>query len=143
MSEPIRKSITATLQSMLSHSEDTTQSAAAGCLGALFRRLPADELEALVNECLIHDDPSLDWTLRHGRSAVLSVALKEAAEQVYTAEWRDKLHRVLLSYLTTDQIPIELHVRIIPVTASAPSGSFSSNWNPAATAVVRYLSSLH
>ena len=106
MSEPIRKSISATLQSMLSHPEDTTRSAAAGCLGALFRRLPADELEALVNECLIHDDPSLDWTLRHGRSAVLSVALKEAAEQVYTAEWRDKLHRVLLSYLTADRIPI-------------------------------------
>ncbi|XP_057374386.1 stalled ribosome sensor GCN1-like [Daphnia carinata] len=106
MSEPIRKSILATLQSMLSHPEDTTRSAAAGCLGALFRRLPADELEALVNECLLHDDPSLDWTLRHGKSAVLSVALKEAAEQVYTAEWRDKLHRVLLSYLTADRIPI-------------------------------------
>ncbi|KZS15891.1 Translational activator GCN1 [Daphnia magna] len=106
MSEPIRKSILATLQTMLSHPEDTTRSAAAGCLGALLRRLPADELESIVNECLIHDDPSLDWTLRHGKSAVLSVAMKEAAEQVYTPQWRDKLHRVLLSYLAADRIPI-------------------------------------
>ncbi|KAI9565775.1 hypothetical protein GHT06_009568 [Daphnia sinensis] len=106
MSEPIRKSILATLQTMLSHPEDTTRSAAAGCLGALLRRLPADELEPIVNECLLHDDPSLDWTLRHGKSAVLSVAMKEAAEQVYTAQWRDKLHRVLLSYLTADRVPI-------------------------------------
>jgi hypothetical protein len=35
---------------------------------------------------LIQDDPSLDWTLRHGKSACLSVALKEAAENVYTPE---------------------------------------------------------
>ena len=86
MSEPIRKSITATLQSMLSHSEDTTQSAAAGCLGALFRRLSGDELEALVNECLIHGNLFLVWTLRHCRSTVFSVTLKDAAEQMYTAE---------------------------------------------------------
>jgi hypothetical protein len=35
---------------------------------------------------LIQDDSSLDWTLRHGKSACLSVALKEAAENVYTPE---------------------------------------------------------
>ncbi len=106
MSEPIRKSILAILQLILSHSEDTTRSTATGCLDDLFRHLPADELEALVNDCLIHDDLSLDCTLRHGKSTCLSVALKEAAEQVYTPEWRDKLHRVLLSYLADDRIPI-------------------------------------
>jgi len=106
MSEPIRKSIMATLLAMLSHPEDTTRSAAAGCLGALCRRLPADELSSLAGECLLTDDPSADWTLRHGRSAALSVALKEAPDQIYTAEWRDKLHRVLLSYLAADRIPI-------------------------------------
>jgi hypothetical protein len=48
------------------------------CLGALFRHQPADELEALDNDCLIHDDPSMYWTLHNGKSACLSVALKEA-----------------------------------------------------------------
>lgn len=106
MGEPIRKSIVATLVSMLAHPEDTIRSAAAGCLGALCRRLPADELSALAAECFLSDDPSLDWGLRHGRSAALSVALKEAPEQIYTPEWKDKLHKVLLSYLAADRIPI-------------------------------------
>ena len=60
----------------------------------------------LMNECFSNDDPSIDWTLRHGRSAVLSVALKEAPAEVYRPEWRDRLHRVLLSYLTADRVPI-------------------------------------
>lgn len=106
MSEAVRKTITTTLLSMLSHPEDTTRSVAAGCLGALCRRLPAEELRAVATECFISDDPSADWTLRHGRGAALSVALKEAAEQVYTNEWKDKIHKVLLSYLTSDRIPI-------------------------------------
>ena len=59
-----------------------------------------------MTECFNSDDPSIDWTLRHGRSAVLSVALKEAPAEVYRPEWRDRLHRVLLSYLTADRVPI-------------------------------------
>ena len=106
MSDPIRKSIVGTLQGMLAHPEDTTRSAAAGCLGAMCRRLPADELESIVNDCLLNDDQSLDWTVRHGRSAALSVALKEACEQIYTPEWKDKIHKVLLNYLAADRVPI-------------------------------------
>jgi hypothetical protein len=78
MSETIRKSILTTLQSMLSHPEEDSRMASARCLGALFRHQPADELEALDNDCLIHDDPSMYWTLHNGKSACLSVALKEA-----------------------------------------------------------------
>ncbi|EFX68150.1 hypothetical protein DAPPUDRAFT_260523 [Daphnia pulex] len=59
MSETICKSILTTQQSMLSHPEEDSRMAAAGCLGALFRHLPADELEALDNDCLIHEDPSM------------------------------------------------------------------------------------
>jgi len=106
MSDPIRKSILGTLQGMLAHPEDTTRSAAAGCLGAMCHRLPADELESVVNDCLLNDDQSLDWTVRHGRSAALSVALKEACEQIYTPEWKDKIHKVLLNYLAADRVPI-------------------------------------
>ena len=39
MSDPLKKSVYQTLTSMLSHPEDTTRSAAAGCLGALCRWL--------------------------------------------------------------------------------------------------------
>ena len=46
MSEPIRRSIVTAL--MFSHPEDTTCSAAAGCLGAVCRRLPINELDAVI-----------------------------------------------------------------------------------------------
>jgi len=39
MSEPLRKAVYQTLTAMLSHPEDATRSAAAGCLGALCRWL--------------------------------------------------------------------------------------------------------
>ena len=48
MSDPIRRSIVTALMTMLSHPEDTTRSAAAGCLGAVCRRLPTDELDAVI-----------------------------------------------------------------------------------------------
>ena len=106
MSDTIRRSIVATLQAMLSHADDTTRSAAAGCLGAVCLRLPDDELDIVVNECLLNDDASVDWTVRHGRSAALSVALKEAAGQICKPQWQDRLNRVLLGYLAADRIPI-------------------------------------
>jgi len=54
--------------------------------------------------CCTGDDLPLDWTLRHGRSAALSVALKEATPQVYTDDYKDKICRVLLAYLMADRV---------------------------------------
>ena len=41
----------------------------------------------------------LDWTVRHGRSAALYVALKTAPEQVLTEDWTKKTLRVIVGYL--------------------------------------------
>ncbi|XP_063238170.1 stalled ribosome sensor GCN1 isoform X2 [Bacillus rossius redtenbacheri] len=109
MSEPLRKSVYTTLTNMLGHSEDVTRSAVAGCLGALCRWLSPDQLNAALSDHLLADDLTLDWTLRHGRSAALSVALKEAPGQVYTDARREKLCRVLLAYLTADRVPIAMN----------------------------------
>jgi hypothetical protein len=54
--------------------------------------------------CSADDDLPLDWTLRHGRSAALSVALKESAPQVYTDDYKDKICRVLLAHLMADRV---------------------------------------
>jgi hypothetical protein len=54
--------------------------------------------------CSTDDDLPLDWTLRHGRSAALSVALKEAAPQLYTDDYKDKICRVLLAHLMADRV---------------------------------------
>lgn len=50
------------------------------------------------------DDTSLDWMLRHGRSSALFVALKECPSVVYTDNFCDKLHRVVLSFLVADRV---------------------------------------
>jgi hypothetical protein len=54
--------------------------------------------------CSTDDDLPLDWTLRHGRSAALSVALKEAAPQVYTDDYKVKICRMLLAHLMADRV---------------------------------------
>lgn len=64
--ETIRKSIFATLLSMLSHPEDTTRSAAAECMGAIFRHLPADELKALQKVPIIQALTSKASTITGG-----------------------------------------------------------------------------
>ena len=41
----------------------------------------------------------LDWTVRHGRSAALYVALKTAPDQVLTEDWAKKTVRVIIGLL--------------------------------------------
>lgn len=109
MAVVLRKQVYATLTGLLNHSEDATRQAAAGCLGALVRYLPPELLATTVNEHLLNDDATLEWTLRHGRSCALYVALKEAPEAVYAPEWRDKLGKVVLAQLAVDRVPIVMN----------------------------------
>uniref|UniRef100_A0A1B6KTU5 TOG domain-containing protein n=2 Tax=Graphocephala atropunctata TaxID=36148 RepID=A0A1B6KTU5_9HEMI len=109
MSEPLRKSVYQTLTNMLSHPEDVTRSAAAGCLGALTRWLNPDQLCATLTDNLLQDDVSVDWTLRHGRSAALMVSLKEGPTCVYTDDYAEKINRTLLGYLVADRVPIVMN----------------------------------
>lgn len=106
MSEPIRRAIHQTLIGMLSHPEDVSRSAAAGCLGALCRWFTPEQLNVVLSDHLLSDDNSLDWMLRHGRSSALFVALKECPSVVYTDNFCDKLHRVILSFLVADRVQI-------------------------------------
>lgn len=54
--------------------------------------------------CYLVDDVTVEWTLRHGRSAALFVALKEAPEKVYVPEYKDKIHKVILSFIAADRV---------------------------------------
>lgn len=53
MSEPLRKAVYMTLTSMLSHPEDVTRAAAAGCLGALCHWLSPEQLHATLTDHLL------------------------------------------------------------------------------------------
>ncbi|KAL3209990.1 hypothetical protein MRX96_037535 [Rhipicephalus microplus] len=106
MSDLMRRSVTASVSSYLSSSEDGCRTAAAGCLGSLCRWLPQDELAVFARDHLLSDDPSEDWTLRHGCSVTLSVALKQAPERILTDDWRDRVVKTLIKYMTADRVPI-------------------------------------
>ncbi|XP_014262100.1 eIF-2-alpha kinase activator GCN1 [Cimex lectularius] len=109
MSESVLKTIYVSLLSMLSHSEDTTRSGAAGCVGAFIRWLPDDMLPSTMSDTLLVDDVSIDWTLRHGRSATLFVAMKEAPNRIIVPAYEQKVHKVLLSFLAADRVQIVMN----------------------------------
>merc|ERR1719400_1925641 len=61
LSPTIRRGVTATLLSMLSHADDSSRAAAAGCLGCLVQWLPAEEQGPVIADTLLQDDPTLGW----------------------------------------------------------------------------------
>jgi hypothetical protein len=106
MSPPIRKQILTLLVSFLSHPEDSSRVAGSGCLGAFVKWLPDDEFAKVMDEHLSQDDPSMDWTLRHGRSTALFVAIKTSPERVFGEAYASKLEGIIRGFLTADRVPV-------------------------------------
>ncbi|CAL1534334.1 unnamed protein product [Lymnaea stagnalis] len=103
-----RKQLTQTLVALIASTEDSTRMTAAGCLGTLCASLPDVELSDLMIQHLLDTDPSLDWTLRHGRSMALSVALKDAPEKVLMTSLRKSVESTIGKLVAADRIPISL-----------------------------------
>lgn len=53
MTDPMKKQVFATLSNMLSHPEDVTRNAVAGCFGALLRWLNPEQLAIAFNDHLL------------------------------------------------------------------------------------------
>ncbi|KMQ96025.1 translational activator gcn1 [Lasius niger] len=109
MTDPMKKQVFATLSSMLSHPEDVTRNAVAGCFGALLRWLSPEQLAIAFNDHLLSNDVNVDWMLRHGRSAALFVVLKESPITVYNPKEKDRVCAVILSYLAADRVQIVMN----------------------------------
>lgn len=137
MTDPMKKQVFATLSSMLSHPEDVTRNAVAGCFGALLRWLNPEQLAIAFNDHLLckliksticldlyiyfqesimyfshirsGNDVNVDWMLRHGRSAALFVVLKESPTTVYNPKEKDRVCAVMLSYLAADRVQIVMN----------------------------------
>jgi len=103
LSPPIRRTVTTTLLSLIATGEDSTRSTAAGCLGALLPWLPEEELQPIISDTIMQDTNTLDWTVRHGRSAVLQVVLGSSPKTVFK---EDTLIKTVLSHLSADRVPI-------------------------------------
>ncbi len=107
MSAPIRKQILTYLSgTALTHPDDSSRVAGSGCLGALCKWLPEDDLKSIMSEHLIVDSASAEWTLRHGRSTALFVALKLCPDRIYNESTAPKLEKTLLSLLQADRVPV-------------------------------------
>ncbi|XP_059138605.1 stalled ribosome sensor GCN1-like isoform X2 [Physella acuta] len=103
-----RRQLTQTLVGLLASTEDSTRMTAAGCLGTLCASLPDAELSDLMIQHLLDTDASLDWTLRHGRSMALSVALKDAPERILSSSLRKGVESTIGKLVAADRIPISL-----------------------------------
>jgi len=107
MSAPVMKQALQLLLSTLTHPEDVSRSTGAGCLGALCRWMPDDELASVKDEHLTEDSTSLDWSVRHGRSTALYVALKTAPEKICGDDAAlPKLEKTVTSLLAADRVPV-------------------------------------
>ncbi|XP_055908453.1 eIF-2-alpha kinase activator GCN1 [Eupeodes corollae] len=106
MTEPLRKQVYATLISMLGYPEDVTRSAVGGCLGALCKYLSPEQLDDVLKNNVLNDDCGDDWELRHGRTVVLFVALKESAATIYTPTYETKIAKTIVSSIASDKVTI-------------------------------------
>jgi len=108
LSAPIRRAVTATLLGLLSHADDSSRAAAAGCLGSLVSWLPLEEQTPVITDVLLQDDATLDWTVRHGRSACLFVVLSSSPSLLFGPDcsYSAKLQKTVLAHLSADRVPI-------------------------------------
>ncbi|RWS30291.1 Translational activator GCN1-like protein [Leptotrombidium deliense] len=106
MSDAVRSAILSSITSMMGITDDACRQSATACLGSLCKWLNEDELATVVKEHFVDDDVGVDWTLRHGRSVALRIALKETPEKILKVEWIEKIVKTLISYMTSDRVPI-------------------------------------
>lgn len=104
LSPTIRRTLTSSLLQLITSAEDVTRGCAAGCLASLLPSLPEEELDPVLAEAVLADDPGLDWSIRHGRSACLAVAMAQSPDTVTSHQ--DKLVKTILSQLAGDHVTI-------------------------------------
>lgn len=90
---------------MLNHPEDVTRSAVGGCLGALCKYLSPEQLDDAMLNYILNDDAD-DWTSKHGKSAALFVALKEAPTVMFLPKYEAKLYKTITNNIVSEKIPI-------------------------------------
>lgn len=106
MSAPIRRQVLPLLLNLVSHPEDSSRAAASGCLGAFCKWLPDEDLKNVIEDVLLNASGSeSEWQVKHGRSAALYVALKDAPERI-TTENTDKIVANIKNLLSSDVVAL-------------------------------------
>ena len=108
LSDAIHRQIIETVITELDSSIDSYRVTAASCLGALCASISAPDLESIAKAYLLNDDPSEFWTIRHFRSIVLRIAIKEAYQRIMLdrLDWREQVFSVTINYISSNKIPL-------------------------------------
>ncbi|XP_028418070.1 LOW QUALITY PROTEIN: eIF-2-alpha kinase activator GCN1-like, partial [Dendronephthya gigantea] len=106
MGDNVRQNLTQTLLSFQSHAEETIRIASAGCLGALARITPDDELTSLVKTDILVSDSTVEWTLRHGRCLTISALFYDCCERLIFLNLFETLLQLTNTLSSNDRIPI-------------------------------------
>ncbi|CAH3190088.1 unnamed protein product [Porites evermanni] len=86
--------------------QDNIRVAAGGCVGSLALIVPEAELESIISDQLIVNDPTVDWTVRHGHAIALSAVLHDAVERIVAQGLYDVVTDAAVEHAMTDRIPI-------------------------------------
>lgn len=68
-----------------------------------------EQINSALSDHLLSNDINCDWTLRHGRTAALFVALKEAPEVIYTPKEQERVCKIILGCLAADKVQIVMN----------------------------------
>ncbi|XP_036339906.1 eIF-2-alpha kinase activator GCN1 [Rhagoletis pomonella] len=105
MSEGFKKQAFTTLLTMIAHSEDITRSASGGCLGALLKYLASQQLEDILQQHILIVSNE-DGPLKHGRTTVLFVAIKESPDVIVTAKFEEKVIEIIINSISSEKVNI-------------------------------------
>ncbi|XP_033149137.1 eIF-2-alpha kinase activator GCN1 [Drosophila busckii] len=105
MSEPIKKQVFSTLLTMIGHPEDITRNSVGGCLGAMIRYMPTEQVSDLLNNHVFTEIGD-DSFVKHGYTVILFVALKECANNVLTEKFTDKIIAYILINIVSEKVLI-------------------------------------
>jgi len=106
MSEAIRGGLLETLQEMMEHPEDGVRVHAGGALGAMCQVLSKEQLQTLLSESLLDNNPTREWVSSHGRAVALSYALFDAPSQLFEAVGEDQILDAVVQHSENDRVPV-------------------------------------
>lgn len=105
MSDSVRKNTITLLTVLVTCSDDTTRSVAAGCLGSILSYVSATEFSSIMGFITSYSDNDI---ARHGKSSCIAVAMRAAlaSNLVYSEENKELIHKVTLEMLNSDKSTI-------------------------------------
>uniref|UniRef100_A0A1B0BT70 Stalled ribosome sensor GCN1-like HEAT repeats region domain-containing protein n=1 Tax=Glossina palpalis gambiensis TaxID=67801 RepID=A0A1B0BT70_9MUSC len=83
----------------------TPQALLFGCLGALLKYLSTDQVDDVLRHHVVIDDND-DSSLKHGRTVVIFVGLKESATTILNTAHHDSILKVLITNISLDKVQI-------------------------------------